>query len=180
MSAPYVVGVNPNSPTNPHSAMASGGTDIGAIDTSPAQEAYVLYGAVIGGPDKRDKFYDLRSDWPETEVSARVTSPRLSIQLRLSLFFSRFQIALDYNAPMLTLAAQNVAQNPSDPFYTSLKAGAYDAKKPKGKPCDAANSCHGGLSKTAQIVIGVIVTVVGLGIIAAVGYIMWARKRGKA
>jgi endoglucanase len=48
--------------------MASGGNDINNIDTSPPQEAYVLYGAVVGGPDKKDRFYDIRSDWPETEV----------------------------------------------------------------------------------------------------------------
>jgi endoglucanase len=48
--------------------MASGGNDIGHIDTDPKQEAYVLYGGVIGGPDKTDQFYDIRSDWPETEV----------------------------------------------------------------------------------------------------------------
>lgn len=70
MSAPYIVGVNPNSPINPHSAMASGGSDINAIDTSPEREAYVIYGAVVGGPSKRDKFYDIRSDWPETEVKS--------------------------------------------------------------------------------------------------------------
>lgn len=49
--------------------MASGGDDIGAIDTSPETEAHVEYGAVVGGPDKRDRFYDIRSDWPQTEVS---------------------------------------------------------------------------------------------------------------
>jgi endoglucanase len=49
--------------------MASGGNDISAIDTSPLQEAYVLYGAVVGGPDTKDNFYDIRSDWVETEVS---------------------------------------------------------------------------------------------------------------
>jgi endoglucanase len=48
--------------------MASGGNDIAAIDTSPPQEAHVLYGAVVGGPDKQDRFYDIRSDWVETEV----------------------------------------------------------------------------------------------------------------
>lgn len=48
--------------------MASGGQDITQIDTSPAQEAYVLYGAVIGGPDQRGRFYDIRSDWPQTEA----------------------------------------------------------------------------------------------------------------
>ena len=69
LSVPYIVGSNPNSPSNPHSAMASGGNNISAVDTSPAQEAYVLYGAVVGGPNKYDDFYDIRSDWPQTEVS---------------------------------------------------------------------------------------------------------------
>jgi len=67
-SVPYIVGVNPNSPRNPHSAMASGGYDVGAIDTDPAVEAYILYGAVIGGPDKHGRYFDIRSDWPQTEV----------------------------------------------------------------------------------------------------------------
>jgi endoglucanase len=49
--------------------MASGGNDIGQIDTSPKQEAYVIYGAVVGGPDKSDRYYDIRSDWVESEVS---------------------------------------------------------------------------------------------------------------
>jgi endoglucanase len=49
--------------------MASGGNDINRIDTSPPQEAYILYGAVVGGPDDKDRFYDIRSDWPETEVN---------------------------------------------------------------------------------------------------------------
>jgi endoglucanase len=53
--------------------MASGGDDIGAINTSPEQEAYVLYGAVVGGPDQKDRFYDIRSDWVETEVNIFIT-----------------------------------------------------------------------------------------------------------
>ena len=53
--------------------MASGGYDIGNIDTDPAVEAYVLYGAVVGGPDKRGRYFDIRSDWPQTEV------PRLNL-----------------------------------------------------------------------------------------------------
>jgi endoglucanase len=67
-TVPYIVGSNPNSPTNPHSAAASGGNDINRIDDSPAEMAYVLYGAVIGGPGKDDKYHDIRSDWPQTEV----------------------------------------------------------------------------------------------------------------
>ena len=65
---PYIVGVNPNSPSNPHSALASGGYNVDKIDSDPPQEAHVLYGAVVGGPDKRDNYYDIRSDWPQTEV----------------------------------------------------------------------------------------------------------------
>jgi endoglucanase len=60
---PYVVGLHPNSPTNPHSAPASGGSDLSNIDGDPPQEAHVLYGAVVGGPDEKDRFFDMRSDW---------------------------------------------------------------------------------------------------------------------
>jgi endoglucanase len=66
--APYIVGSNPNSPVNPYSAMASGGNNSKDIDNSPPQEAHVLYGAFVSGPDQKDRFYDIRSDWPETEV----------------------------------------------------------------------------------------------------------------
>ncbi|THV08695.1 9 glycosyl hydrolase [Dendrothele bispora CBS 962.96] len=152
MSVPYVVGVNPNSPSNPHSAMASGGDDIGNIDTVPEKEAYVLYGAVIGGPDKRDRFFDIRSDWPETEV------------------------ALDYNAPMLTLAAMHVLNDTNDPFYTSLQDGAYAQVKPQGSPCDDAidDGCSGPrLSTGAKVAIAVVVTVVGLIILGLLAWYIW-------
>jgi endoglucanase len=48
--------------------MASGGNDVGNIDTDPPVEAYILYGGVVGGPDKRGRYFDIRSDWPQTEV----------------------------------------------------------------------------------------------------------------
>ncbi|KAG5340990.1 hypothetical protein C0989_012364 [Termitomyces sp. Mn162] len=108
MHVPYIVGMHPNSPTNPHSAMATGGNDISELDTSPQNETYTLYGAVVGGPNKFDKFYNIRSDWPETEV------------------------ALDYNAPLLTLAAMHVVNDTTDPFFTSLEIGAYGKVQPKG------------------------------------------------
>ncbi|ETW84554.1 glycoside hydrolase family 9 protein [Heterobasidion irregulare TC 32-1] len=150
MSAPYVVGVNPNAPTNPQSAMASGGSDISAVDTSPPEEAYVIYGGVVGGPDTRDRFFNIRSDWVETEV------------------------ALDYNAPLLTLTAAHVMGDTADPYYTRLQAGAYAAVKPQGRPCDNALTCHGGLSRGAKIAIGVVVSIVGLLII---GLSIWFVRR---
>ena len=66
--APYVVGMNPNSPLNPRSAMASGGNDSSNIRGSPKEMVYTLYGAVVGGPDKKDNYFDFRDDWPQTGV----------------------------------------------------------------------------------------------------------------
>ncbi|KZV77202.1 glycoside hydrolase family 9 protein, partial [Peniophora sp. CONT] len=148
MHVPYIVGVNPNSPSNPHSAAASGGDNISAIDTDPAQEAYVLYGAVIGGPDKQDRYFDRRSDWVETEV------------------------ALDYNAPMLTLVAMHVANDTTDPVYTSIQDGAYDSVKPTGSPCDAAIPCAttGHLSTGAKVAIAVCTSLAGLVILGMALY----------
>ncbi|KAJ7095252.1 glycoside hydrolase family 9 protein [Mycena belliarum] len=156
MSMPYVVGSNPNAPANPHSAMASGGSDIANIDTSPAQEAYVLYGAVVGGPDKRGRFFDIRSDWPETEV------------------------ALDYNAPMLTLAAMHVMNDTKDPFYTSLQAGAYAKVRPSGRPCDAAISdgcASTTLPRRVMIALAVTLSVVGGVILGLLLWYIWLLMR---
>ncbi|KAF8897403.1 Six-hairpin glycosidase-like protein [Infundibulicybe gibba] len=147
MSVPYIVGSNPNSPANPHSAMASGGGDIENINTSPEQEAYVIYGALVGGPDKYGRFFDIRNDWPETEV------------------------ALDYNAPMLTLTALHVINDTNDPFFTSLQEGAYNKVRPQGFPCDAVypQSCRSPpLSRGGTIAMALIIAIVGL-ILAGLG-----------
>ncbi|KIJ56749.1 glycoside hydrolase family 9 protein [Sphaerobolus stellatus SS14] len=150
MSVPYIVGSNPNSPSNPHSALASGGSNIDAIDTEPLNEAHVLYGGVVGGPDKQDRYFDIRSDWPETEV------------------------ALDYVAPMLSLAAYNTKTNAQDPFYTSLKAGLYAQERPNGKPCDSAFPCWiTPLKEWQQILIGVVVGLVSLTFLVLGGYWIW-------
>ncbi|KAF9209319.1 hypothetical protein BGZ49_005201 [Haplosporangium sp. Z 27] len=96
---PYVVGVHPNSPVNPHSASASGGNDIGAVNTSPEREEYTIYGALVGGPDKNDRFDDIRNDWRQTEV------------------------ALDYNAPFNGLMAYQVMTSQLSPPYVEIPAG---------------------------------------------------------
>ena len=156
MSVPYVVGSNPNSPQNPHSAMASGGDDIQNINTKPQKEAYVLYGAVVGGPDKQDRYFDLRDDWPETEV------------------------ALDYNAPMLSLVAQQAMSNNQDPFFTRLQPGAYEAVRPAGTPCDDVYPCESrGLKTGGKVAIAIVVTVVGLLILSGIGYWFYLQRRRK-
>jgi len=148
---PYVVGIDPNSPQNPHSAAASGGTNISDIDNSPVTEAHVLYGGVVGGPDKDDDFWDERSDWVQTEV------------------------ALDYNAPLLSLAAWKVQTDGNDPYYVRLQAGAYESHRPPGtsRPCsDPSQPCPSDyyFSRNAQIAVGV---VMGLGGAVVLGMFLW-------
>ncbi|THH33576.1 hypothetical protein EUX98_g518 [Antrodiella citrinella] len=165
MTVPYIVGTHPNSPVNPHSAISTGASpdDIANLDTVPAQEHYVLYGAVVGGPDKYDDFWDLRSDWVQSEV------------------------ALDYNAPLLSLVAYAIVNQTTaaqDPWFTRLDVGSYDKVRPKGSPCDAAVStgCHHGLSKSGKIAIGVVVSVVGSIVIGLGAYWMaieFHRRKGK-
>ncbi|KAF8934292.1 hypothetical protein BGZ58_005808 [Dissophora ornata] len=99
---PYIVGVHPNSPINPHSASASGGNDPGTLDSYPAKEAYTIYGALVGGPDKNDRFEDVRSDWRQNEV------------------------ALDYNAPFNGLMAYQVMTSKLSPPYVTIAAGRPD------------------------------------------------------
>ncbi|WWC88048.1 uncharacterized protein L201_002951 [Kwoniella dendrophila CBS 6074] len=150
MNVPYMVGTHPNSPQNPHSAPASGGSDIKNIRTSPAQEAYVIYGAMVGGPLSDDKFWDWRDDWAQNEV------------------------ALDYNAMIPTLASMQLINGTADPYYVDIKANTYSI--PSGQPCDAALPCGGGgLSKGAKagIAIGVILGV--LLILALIWY--WKRRQ---
>ena len=69
---------------------------------------------------------------------------------------------------MLTLAAMHVLNDTRDPFYTSLQAGEYDKRRPKGQPCDKAfpKGCGGPqLSKSGKIAMGVILSMTGCVII---------------
>ena len=141
-TVPYIVVINPNSPSNPHSALATGASpqDIANINTVPEHEAYVLYGGIVGGPDKNDRFWDLRGDWVQSEVG------------------------LDYVAPAVTIAARSVVNGTGDPFYTRLQAGSYKQRRPGGQPCDAAISAGcsiGGSWRVGKIVMGVLVGVTG-------------------
>ncbi|ORX78850.1 glycoside hydrolase [Basidiobolus meristosporus CBS 931.73] len=120
---PYVVGVHPNSPQNPHHAGAHGGTDVGNLN-SPPQNQHVLYGAMVGGPNKDDEFYDERSDWQQSEV------------------------ALDYNAPFQGLMARQVMFATSDPPYTTLPYMPRPTRPNKSKTALII-----GLTITAVIVV---------------------------
>lgn len=154
--------------------MASGGNNISDINNDPPQEAHVLYGAVVGGPDRYDRYFDIRADWPESEVRWVVVGSDVQRS-------PAFQPALDYNAPMLTLAAMHILNDTSDPYYTSLQAGAYQSKRPRGMPCDAAykQGCAGPqLSQAGQIAMGAVVGLAGVVIFSLVGWWGWLVYRG--
>lgn len=55
-----------------------------------------ISGAIVGGPNKDDIFYDERNDWSQTEV------------------------ALDYNAPFQGLIAYQITANAADPPYVTI------------------------------------------------------------
>lgn len=162
MFVPYVVGVHPNSPINPSSALSSGGSSVSTINTSPSLSqgnTYVLYGALVGGPDQFDRFFDIRSDWVETEP------------------------ALDYNAPILTLTAMHIITDNTDPYFVQVEVGAYDKVKPKGQPCDDAiqDGCSGHrLSFGGQIALGVILGVTGLVVFVLLGMWIWTLWRRRS
>ena len=107
--------------------------------------------------DSNDRFWDMRSDWVQTEVS------------------------LDYVVPMLTLSARALVNGTGDPYYTQLSVGSYDEYRPKGYPCDDAvkQGCVNKRWRAGRIALGVIVgvlcsVVVGLGVWWLV---VWWRRR---
>lgn len=80
---------------------------------------------------------------------------------------------------MLTLAAYHVMSDAADPFFVSLKNGAYASKKPSGTPCDAAFPCKsGGLSKAGKVALAVVLSIVGVIIIILLGF-LYNRRRAK-
>ncbi|KAK7695540.1 hypothetical protein QCA50_000176 [Cerrena zonata] len=163
MNVPYVVGTHPNSPQNPHSALATGASpyDIANINTVPEHERYVLYGAVVGGPDVNDRYFDLRGDWVQSEV------------------------ALDYNAPLLTLVAATIANQTEalrEPAFVNVEEGSVVT--PKGGPCDAAYKTGCGIhpfSKGGKIALAVVITVVGVAVLGMGTYwmVLVVRNSGK-
>jgi endoglucanase len=96
MNAVYPVGMHKNSPLNPQSSLASGGTDANDIDDSPPVERWVLYGGLVGGPDQYDNYYDERGNYIQTEV------------------------ALDSQSALLSIVAYQLANNASDPYFVGV------------------------------------------------------------
>ncbi len=63
----YVVGFGNNPPTQPHHRTAHGSWTNSM--TTPKESRHILYGALVGGPDKNDGYKDERSDFKMAEVA---------------------------------------------------------------------------------------------------------------
>ncbi|KAF7722964.1 hypothetical protein EC973_002475 [Apophysomyces ossiformis] len=100
----YVVGESPNSPKYPHHAGASGVTGLQEMRQS-ALPAHVLYGAVVGGPNKNDSFSDRMDNWKENEV------------------------ALDYNGPYQNVIAHQIMYTTPDTVNVPSRTEIPDRKQ---------------------------------------------------
>jgi len=163
--SPYIVGVSPKSPQNPHHAGAHGSktNDL----KNPIKTTNVIYGAIVGGPDRNDAFVDDRNNFKFTEV------------------------ALDYNAPWQGLMAfqvvnmkDNKPAEPNDPNDTN---GANNTSEPNtndtngtNNPVDNKNAEDKAPRKinsgTVVAAIGIIVGLI-LSIVIAIVTWKWVKKR---
>lgn len=117
-----------------------------------------------------------RTDGTTSMISAATGHKPRSVEAQAcrDLCLPYLEVALDYNAPLLTLAAMYVMNDDGDPFYATLKDGARVT--PKGSPCDEAitTGCKAGsLPTTGKIVVGVVVSAVGAFIVGLGCYYVW-------
>jgi hypothetical protein len=63
----YVVGFGNNPPINPHHRTAHG--SLFNTMSIPDKPSFVLYGALVGGPDRNDNYTDDRANYKTTEVA---------------------------------------------------------------------------------------------------------------
>jgi hypothetical protein len=63
----YVVGFGANPPKNPHHRTAHGGWSNNLQEPKPSR--HVLYGALVGGPDRNDNYIDDRGNFVANEVA---------------------------------------------------------------------------------------------------------------
>ncbi len=94
MNRAYIVGYSENAAKFPHHRAASGLTK--CEDT--AEHRYVLYGALVGGPDADDKHNDVTADWIYNEVTIDYNAAFVGACAGLYKFFgdSSMQVTPDF------------------------------------------------------------------------------------
>jgi endoglucanase len=81
MSRSFVVGFGVNPPTKPHHRTAHGSW-ADKMDT-PAESRHILYGALVGGPGKDDKYVDSRQDYVMNEVATDYNAAFTGVMARM-------------------------------------------------------------------------------------------------
>jgi endoglucanase len=89
------------------------------------------------------------------------------------------KVALDYNSPLVTLAAYSILNLPStEPYYATLSAGTYSA--PSGQPCDAVFPCRGKKRLRSAYIIAIAFSlfalVLAFALFGAWRWLGWFRK----
>lgn len=90
----YIVGYSENAARFPHHRAASGLTKCEDTD----EHRYVLYGALVGGPDSEDKHNDITADWIYNEVTIDYNAAFVGACAGLYEFFgdSSMQVTPDF------------------------------------------------------------------------------------
>lgn len=94
----YVVGYDENSVKYPHHRAASGLAT--CEDTS--EQRYVLYGALVGGPDDSDNHVDLTSDYTYNEVTIDYNAAFVGACARLYTFYGDESMEITPDFPLET------------------------------------------------------------------------------
>lgn len=123
MGRSYIVGYNENSAKFPHHRAASGLTK--AEDTD--EHRYVLYGALVGGPDDNDNHSDTTADWVLNEVTIDYNAAFVGACAGLYEFYGTddMKITPDFPPPV-TSSGENGGNN----FW--VNAYAVDDKQSSG------------------------------------------------
>jgi endoglucanase len=77
----FVVGFGVNPPTKPHHRTAHGSW-ADKMDT-PVESRHILYGALVGGPGKDDKYVDSRQDYVMNEVATDYNAAFTGVMVRM-------------------------------------------------------------------------------------------------
>lgn len=104
----FVCGFGNNSPKNPHHRTAHGGWQNNVQATDPVNNRHTIYGALVGGPDKADKYIDDRNNYYTNEIACDYNACFQGATARL---------AADYNSAPTVI----VPEAPSDEYFCDSK-----------------------------------------------------------
>lgn len=131
----YIVGYNENSVKFPHHRAASGLTKC----EDPDEHRYVLYGALVGGPDGQDNHIDVTSDYIYNEVTIDYNAAFVGASAGLYEFFG-------------TEDMQPTKNFPPDPSYGSGDNGGGNSYWVNACGIDDLNADGAGVTKVSFMV----------------------------